>query len=205
MALIKARKNAAPAPDAETPAPAPMDGLCHADPSVRRQAVRALAADPAAAACLADRLAVESELGVREAILTALVRIGTGDAVAALLPFLDHEDAGLRNAVLESIQQMPPAVAAPAVLPLLDHADSDLRIFGVQLLGKLVHPDRLVWLTGVLEHDPHVNVCLAAVEALAETGDPAGLPSLERLAARFPDDAVVGFSVDAARRRFQGG
>lgn len=205
MALIKAKRNATPAASEERAAVDPYAGLTDADAAARRQAAHALAHSPGAVSALADRLAVETEPGVREAILTALVRIGTGDAVAALLPFLNREDAGLRNAVLESIQQMPPDVAAPAVLPLLGHPDSDLRIFGVQLLGNLAHPGRLGWLTGVLERDTHVNVCLTAVEALAETGNPEALPSLERLAARFPDDPVVAFSVDAARRRFQGG
>ncbi|MGF7173983.1 HEAT repeat domain-containing protein [Azospirillum doebereinerae] len=214
MALVKAKKNTTtpsepgPAADpAANPSTGPHTGLTDADPAARRQAARALAQSPAPGAvpALAGRLVVEDDPGVREAILTALVRIGTGEAAAALLPLLDREDAGLRNAVLESVQQMPAAAAAPAVLPLLDHPDSDLRIFAVQLLGAMSHPERLGWLSGVVERDAHVNVCLAAAEALAETGDPAALPSLERLALRFPGDPMVGFSVDAARRRFQGG
>ncbi len=209
MALVKARKGGTAAPAEERAVVDPRGGLTDPDPAARRQAAHALAHSPAhnsdTVAALAERLTVETEPGVREAILTALVRIGSGDAAAALLPFLDREDAGLRNAVLESLQQMPVAVVVPAVLPLLEKADSDLRIFAVQLLGKLVHPDRLGWLTAVLARDPHVNVCLAAVEALAETGNPEVLPALERLVGRFPDDPVVLFSVDAARRRFRGG
>ncbi|CAO3427150.1 HEAT repeat domain-containing protein [Azospirillum doebereinerae] len=211
MAFVKARKNTTPPsgpatdPAVDPQAVDPQAGLTDADPAARRQAARALAHIPGAVPALAGRLLVEDDPGVREAILTALVRIGTGEAAAALLPLLDREDAALRNAVLESVQQMPAAAAAPAVLPLLDHPDSDLRIFAVQLLGAMSHPDRLGWLSGVVERDPHVNVCLAAAEALAETGDPAALPSLETLALRFPGDPMVGFSVDAARRRFRGG
>lgn len=209
MALVKAKKTPAAAAQPEAPAVDPRAGLSDADPAARRQAARALAQTPApvpdAVPALAGRLAVEDDPGVREAILTALARIGTGEAAAALLPLLDREDAALRNAVLESVQQMPPDVAVPAVLPLLEQPDSDLRIFAVQLLGTLIHPDRLDRLSAVLERDPHVNVCLAAAEALAETGDPAALPALERLALRFPDDPIVGFSVESARRRFRGG
>ncbi|MBP2228537.1 HEAT repeat protein [Azospirillum agricola] len=205
MALVKAKKNAAPVPAAEAPGADPRAGLSDSDAAVRRQAAHRLAQDPGAVSPLADRLAIETEPGVREAILTALVRIGTGEAVEALLPLLAREDAGLRNAVLESVQQMPGESVAPSVVPLLGHADSDLRIFAVQLVGKLRHPERPAWLAGVLEQDPHVNVCLAAVEALGEIGDPAALPALERLLLRFPEDPMVGFSVDAARRRFRGG
>ena len=55
-----------------------------------------------------------------------------------------------------------------------------------------------------MERDADVNVCLAAVEALAEAGSPEALSSLETLARRFPDDAFVAFAVDAARSSFQG-
>ena len=55
-----------------------------------------------------------------------------------------------------------------------------------------------------MERDADVNVCLAAVEALAEAGSPEALSSLETLDRRFPDDAFVAFAVDAARSSFQG-
>lgn len=196
MALVKPRKTE-PAPGAD-----PLTGLEDGDPAVRRQAAHGLGQRPDAAAALAARLGREDDPGVREAILTALVRTGAPEAAAALIPLLASEDAAVRNGAIESLQQMPAAVAAPQVLPLMEAADPDLRIFAVQLLGRMAHPDRLRWLTAAMERDPHVNVCLAAVEALVETGHPETLPSLERLAARFPGDPFVTFSVDAARRRF---
>ena len=206
MGLVK--KKAAPelAPAAPDSQRDPLASLDDADATVRRDAAHALghAALPGAEAALARRLQAEGDAGVREAILTALARIATPDAAAALVPFLDREDAALRNAALESLQQMPAEVAAPALLPLLDHADADLRIFAVQGLGSLVHSSRADWLARVMERDADVNVCLAAVEALAEAGSPEALSSLERLARRFPDDAFVAFAVDAAKSSFQG-
>jgi HEAT repeat protein len=180
------------------------------DPARRRRAAMALghgseqgpAADMEAVRSLCARLDVEGDASVREAVLTALVRIGTPEAVDGLLPFLNSEDAALRNGALESLQQMPPATVGPRVESLLSDPDSDVRIFAVQLAGKIPHPMRLSWLTGVLERDAHVNVCLAAADALAETGHPEALPSLERLNGRFPEDPFVAFSVEAARRRF---
>jgi HEAT repeat protein len=216
MGLVKkkAAPEAAPAGTATAESDVardPLAALEDADAAVRRDAAHGLghAPSPGAEAALARRLQAEGDAGVREAILTALARIATPDAAAALVPFLDREDAALRNAALESLQQMPAEVAAPALLPLLDHRDADLRIFAVQGLGSLVHPAgsvlrRADWLAEVMERDADVNVCLAAVEALAEAGSPEALSSLETLARRFPNDAFVAFAVDAARSSFRG-
>jgi HEAT repeat protein len=206
MGLVKKKAVPELAPVATGAQRDPLASLGDTDAAVRHDAAHALghAALPGAEAALARRLQAEGDAGVREAILTALARIATPQAAVALVPFLDSEDAALRNAVLESLQQMPAEVAAPALLPLLDHADADLRIFAVQGLGSVAHPNRADWLARVMERDADVNVCLAAVEALAEAGSPEALSSLETLARRFPGDAFVAFAVDAARSSFQG-
>lgn len=204
MALVKARKMGGAAPVDAAEGGDPLARLDDADPAQRRRAAHALGEKPDAVPALSARLTREEDPSVRETLLTALVRAGTGEAAAALVPYLGSEDVALRNGVIESLQQMPAAVAMPEVAPLLEAADSDLRIFAAQLVGKLAHPDRLSLLAGVIDRDPHVNVCLSAVEALMESGDPAALPIVERLAVRFPDDPFVAFSVDAARRLFSG-
>lgn len=209
MALVKARKMGTAAPAGAAESGDPPARLDDADPAQRRRAAHALDAHalgerPDVVPALSARLAREEDPSVREVLLTALVRAGTGAAASALVPYLASEDVGLRNGVIESLQQMPAAVVMPEVAPLLEAADSDLRIFAAQLVGKLPHPDRLGLLAGVIDREPHVNVCLSAVEALMESGDPAALPVVERLAARFPDDPFVAFSVDAARRLFSG-
>ncbi len=203
MGLIKARKD--PAADTPPASGDPLVLLDAADPADRRRAAHQLASRPGIAATLCARLAREDDLSVREAILTALVRGGAPEAAAGLLPFLESEDAGLRNAAIETLQQMPPDHVMPHVEALLAHEDSDVRIFTVQLVGKLPHPERMARLTAVLEREPHVNVCLAAVEGVVEAGRPDALPALDRLKERFPDDPVVAFSVDAAHRRFARG
>ncbi|MFC5359276.1 HEAT repeat domain-containing protein [Azospirillum himalayense] len=204
MALVKARKIDGAKPAGATEGGDPLAWLEDGDPARRRQAAHTLGERPDAVPALSARLLREEDLSVRETLLTALVRTGTAEAAAALTPHLASEDVGLRNGVIESLQQMPAAVVMPEVAPLLRATDSDLRIFAAQLVGKLPHPDRLGLLAGVIDRDPHVNVCLSAVEALMESGDPAALPVVERLGARFPDDPFVAFSVDAARRLFSG-
>ncbi len=205
MALVKAGKTAGlPAAGGGAEESDPRLWLEDPDPARRRRAAHAFGQRADAAAALAARLGREEDASVREAVLTALVRTASPEAAARLVPFLASDDAGLRNGAMESLRQMPAAVVLPEAVPLLGDADPDLRIFAAQLVGALPHPERRSRLAAVVEADPQVNVCLAAVEALVETGDPAVLPSLERLAARFPDDPFVAFSVDAARRRFAG-
>ncbi|KAA0679970.1 HEAT repeat domain-containing protein [Roseomonas genomospecies 6] len=204
MALVKARKMGKVAPADAAEGGDPLARLDDADPAQRRRAAHGLGERPDAVPALSARLRREEDPSVRETLLTALVRAGNREAAAALVPYLASEDVGLRNGVIESLQQMPAAVVMPEIAPLLGAADSDLRIFAAQLVGKLPHPDRLDLLAGVIDGDPHVNVCLSAVEALMESGDPAARPIVERLAARFPDDPFVAFSVDAARRLFSG-
>ncbi|AWK89235.1 HEAT repeat domain-containing protein [Azospirillum thermophilum] len=201
MALVKPKKDASARQDTGAGVD-PVAGLADADPAVRRRAALALAGRADGAGALAGRLPQEDDPSVREVVLTALARLGTAEAAAALVPLLDSEDAGLRNAVAESLQQMPGEVAAPAVRPLLDSSDPDLRIFAALLVGRLPVAERFDWLTGVLQRDPDINVCLAVVEALLETGHPEVLPALEGLEARFPGDPFVTFSVASARRRF---
>ncbi|HYH20343.1 MAG TPA: HEAT repeat domain-containing protein [Azospirillum sp.] len=200
MPLIKSSTPTPPSPPADTP-----PRLDDPAPAARRRAAHALADHPDAAPALCARLAHETDAAVREAILTVLVRIGSAEAAAGLFPYLASEDTALRNAVIETLQQMPPDAAAPHVEAFLDNPDSDVRIFTVQLAARLAHPRRIDWLSRAIERDSHVNVCLAALEGLVEIGRPDVLPILERLRARFPDDPVVAFSVDAARRRFQAG
>lgn len=178
--------------------------LEHADPDHRRRAAQALGDRPDAASLLGARLPREEAPAVREALLTALVRIGSPDAAAVLVPLLASEDAGLRNSALESLQQMPADAVEPQMDGLAGSDDSDLRIFGVLLAARLGPAERSARLRRALEQDPHVNVGLTAAEAVAELGDPAALPALETFAARFPDDPFVAFTVDAARRRFRG-
>jgi hypothetical protein len=56
-------------------------------------------------------------------------------------------------------------------------------------------------LANLLETDPAVNVCVAAIDTLAEIGSSDSLPALARCANRFPDQPFVRFAVTAATGR----
>jgi HEAT repeat protein len=179
--------------------------LADADASVRRWAARDLAAHPRAAAALCARLGEETDASVRSVLFSSAARVGAlqgagpGGSVVVemLLPLLRSEDPALRNGAIEVLAALPEAVA-PHIDRLLHDADGDVRIFSVNLLGDLKHPNVPHWLAQVLLHDTSVNVVGAALEVLAEVGTPASLPALRSAAQRFADDAYIGFAVDLA-------
>jgi HEAT repeat protein len=116
---------------------------------------------------------------------------------------LCSEDANLRGGAIEALQEMPEQVA-PHIESMLADPDSDVRIGVVAILAALRHPKVPGWLQAVVVTDPHVNVCAAAIDALAEVGEPEVIPDLRALAKRFAEVAFIQFAVDAASRRILG-
>ena len=99
---------------------------------------------------LAAALGRETVPRVREAIMTALMRIGDTASVEAMLPCLRSQDAGLRAAAIESLQALPEAIA-PFMAPLFGDRDSDVRLLATELARNMkalgshppaVRPDR---------------------------------------------------------------
>ena len=172
------------------------------DPEQRRWAARDLAGLPPAAAALGARLALEQDASVRDVLFTSLATIANDVAVDALLPLLRSEDASLRNDAIETLARMPKAVA-PRINALLADPDVDVRIFAVNLLGELRHPNVPAWLSQVLGTERDVNVVAAAIEVFAEVGEPAHVPLLEATRRRFGDVAFIGFAVAMTIERIQ--
>ncbi|MGV7030687.1 HEAT repeat domain-containing protein [Methylobacterium symbioticum] len=196
MALV--RRTTIPAP-ADAPSD-PRAALGAASAAARREAARRLASDPGAVDALAAQLAREADNSVREAILAAIGRIGTPAAAHHLLGLLGSEDVWLRNAAIETLQVMDAAVLG-ALEDGLDDPDSDRRIFAVNVLASLHHPEAAALALRALARDPHVNVCAAALDVLAEIGTPEMIPEIEAVAARFPDEPFLRFAASAAKRR----
>ena len=169
------------------------------DEDIRRAAVR-LAARLGEAEVLARHLEDESDAGLRETILTSLVRIGGVKAARPLLKTLRSEDALLRNAVIETLQSMGETVAAE-IETLLDDENPDLRIYGVYIIQAMRSPRVPDIALRVAATDSHVNVCAAAVDVLAEVGRREMAEELRAVANRFPDQPFLGFAVRAAIKR----
>jgi len=174
--------------------------LSDGNPVARRWAARDLADCPEATAALLERLKQEPDISVREVIFTSLTRIGHFAAVLGLVECLRSEDVALRNEAIDALKQMPDEVA-PVMQGMLGDADSDVRIFAVNILESLRHPQVESWLIAVIESDPHVNVCATAVDLLGEVGSSAAREALFRLKGRFPDEPYVQFAADLALRR----
>ncbi|GKQ56208.1 HEAT repeat domain-containing protein (plasmid) [Sphaerotilus sulfidivorans] len=172
------------------------------DAEQRRWAVRDLTSHPQAAAALGAQLLVERDAAVREAIFLALGTMASDEAVSALLPLLRSEDARLRNGAIEVLSGLP-KVVGPRISALLLDADVDVRIFTVNLLGELRHEQVTQWLQQVLLSDREVNVVAAAIEVMAETGQPEHIDALRETRRRFADDPFIGFAADVAIERIR--
>jgi len=175
-------------------------GLENVSPDSRRWSARELAAFPAASEALVERVKREGNPSVRAAILTTLTQLGDDVAVAGLAKFLRSEDAALRNEAVEAMKQLPEKVA-PIIGGLLSDPDPDVRIFAVNILESLRHPQVEGWLINVIESEPHVNVCGTAVDLLGEVGTEASCAALYHLKERFSGEPYIQFAADLAIKR----
>lgn len=202
MALIRPTTTSHPASD--SPDLAELGArLRHADPHLRRQAARDLAGFAQASTLLAERLQVEEQRSVLEALLTSLATLADATAVHALLDCLRSEDAALRNDAIETLKsagQGHPQLIREA----LGDSDADVRILAIGILESLRHPDIEAWLIERLDLDEHLNVCACAVDLLCELGSERAVPALERCRARFADEPYLHFAIDLALQRLQG-
>ena len=171
-----------------------------ASPSARRWAARDLVHCPKAAATLVSRLKFEEDIAVREVILTTLIQLDDASAIGGLVECLRSDDAALRNEVIEAMKQLPSEVA-PIMRSLLADPETDVRIFAVNILESLRHPEVESWLVAVIEADAHVNVCAAAVDLLSEVGTAVAAPPLSRLKLRFAQEPYIQFAADLALKR----
>lgn len=203
MALIRKQDAAAPPAEkrrSERTGETLLQQLHDDRPMARRWAARDLVDYPHADAALAERLLMEQDLSVREVILTSLTRLGSPVAIHALLACLRSQDASLRNEAIVCMQQLP-AEVAPIMQQLLTCDDADLRIFAVNILGALCHPQVEAWLIQVLQQDCHVNVCAAALDLLAEVGTRQALSAIGLVRQRFAEQPYIQFAADLALKR----
>lgn len=174
--------------------------LSSREPDARWNAARALGNDPKDVPALAAALAIEAMPHVREAIMTALMRIGDRTSAEALLPYLRSPDAARRGAAIEALQSLPDATA-PFMSALLRDRDSDVRILAIELVRGMPPAGATRILCDVLEQESHPNVCASAVDALAELGTHEALPVLRACAQRFAQTPFLPFAVSVAIAR----
>jgi HEAT repeat protein len=203
MAFIKSKADARGTTDTRTHE-RDLDGLAAQlegrDATQRRLAARELAQFRDASPVLVQRLAVETDASVREMLLASLTHLQDSTAVAGLVSCLRSEDAALRSEAIEAMAQLPDAVGS-IVDTLLRDPDPDVRIFTVNILESLRHPNVESWLIDVIEHDDTLNVCATAVDLLVEVGTTAARAPLQRLLSRYPDEPYIQFAAQLALKR----
>jgi hypothetical protein len=166
----------------------------------RWSAARSLGAQPHAGRILGDALVEERDARVREALFTSLARLASPESVEAVIPHLRSDDAGLRTGALDALRDMIAAVR-PRLPELLTDTDPDVRVLCCELVRELPAADATGLLCAVLELEPEPNVCAAAIDVLAEIGEPAALPFLDKCGARFHDQSFLIFAIKIAAAR----
>jgi len=171
--------------------------LADGDADARRHAAHALCRMPDTAGCLAGRLDIEPDDRVREAIFASLVAIG-GEPVADLVaPLIRHENAAVRGGAIEALKLLDDDAVA-ALDDLLEDPDSDVRVLAIEVTRSWPPALAAPRLRRIIETDPHVNVCGAAVDVATEVGTEMLLDGLARLRERFAHEAFLVFAADIA-------
>jgi hypothetical protein len=175
--------------------------LEHGTDSARWEAARSLADFADAAPALGHALGAEANLRVREAIFTSLIQLGGAASVDAVLPHLRSVDANLRGGALDALKAMPEPMR-PCLAALLNDPDPNIRLLACELAHEVPSLQTNLLLAALLEADPEVNVCAAALGALAEMGEPEILHALRVCRERFADQPFIHFAAATVRARF---
>jgi HEAT repeat protein len=161
--------------------------LQSADPSVRRQAADSLSEGDARGIYPLIKALSDTNTGVQDAAMRALIAIG-GETVAYMALPLLREGSYLRNTGLIILRQLG-AVSVPLLYPLLKDKDHDVRKFAIDLLSEIqtdVDASRII----VMLDDENANVRAAAAKAFGDLGYREAIPHLTR---RLIDEEWVLF------------
>ena len=174
--------------------------LCSTDPVQRRHSIWCARSCLATTQVLLQHLAVEHDVQVLEALFVALSQSAGEEVVPTLLDLLSSEDVLNRNRALEVLAGFTEQVGQ-LMAQHLQSGDADKRIFLVNLMAELKHPQVAQWIQDILLRDPHINVVAAALEVAAEVGDAQTVAAIDVAVQRFADDAFIGFAAEIARQR----
>ncbi len=139
-------------------------------------------------------LLADDHLAVRDAAEEALVMLRGSEVVQALVLCLSSPSTTLLNAAIDILSRIGHD-SIDAICALVDSKDHDIRKFGCDILGNLRYADAVYDLIDLL-NDPHVNVAIAAGEALGKIGNPDAVPYLIR-ALHHPDTWMKCIAAEA--------
>ncbi|AZR74866.1 hypothetical protein BBF96_07935 [Anoxybacter fermentans] len=151
---------------------------------------------------LVTRLVEEESRPVQEAIVSALIAIGTEAVVRWCTELLRSEDAYLRNSAIEVLQLLQ-HTSLGVVKELLQDPDPDMRLFAVNVLGELKAREAVELLRRVVEVDENINVVATAVEYLGEMGlCDEDRETVRKAAERF-SDPFLEYAVEVALKKME--
>lgn len=155
--------------------------LASPDPSARASAANAAAesGNPAAIRPLSARLRSEPEARVRNALLTALARLGTPEGLAAIRGQAGDPDPKNRCRVLEALYRAQDQQVFPLAIRLLSDLDSEVKSMAFQIVKKLGR-DGIMQIIGKMLSADDVRWKVYAVAALGQIASAEGVAVLAR-------------------------
>ncbi|MBJ2127741.1 HEAT repeat domain-containing protein [Alteromonas sp. IB21] len=180
-----------------------VNDLSSNDRDVRRWAIRDLSGQQDAHDAFIDRLPLEDDPTVIEALFSALEHDMSDSHASQVLTMLKSEHVQLRNGAIELMQQNPDVFAANVNLLMKDN-DPDTRIFCVDIIGAVAHIEALNWLHQFALTDDNENVVGTALDKLAEIADTSTLDILQTVESRFPNHSYIQFVISLIRNQVRG-
>ena len=174
--------------------------LASADSSTKRWAIRDLANTENAHKVVLERLPTENDPTVIEALFSALEHNMTDADASQLITMLKSEQVQLRNGAIELMQQNPD-LFAQNIHKLMQDEDPDTRIFCVDIIGAVAHPEALNWLHHIALNDDNENVVGTALDKLAEVCNASTYDILQTVESRFPNHAYITFVISLIRNQ----
>lgn len=160
----------------------------------RRMAAVELGARREGADMLVERLHAELDRTVREAIVHALIAVGSPESARGVAPLLASDDATLRNQARELLHALPGAELEAD--RLLAEADPDVRMFALEVIATRLKAAGAERIMAALLTELDVNVCAHGAEQLGLFGSEAQLAPLAAVKRRFPDEDFLHFTID---------
>jgi len=181
--------------DAKDPKKKPAD--LTADQEAITKAAASFAQTKAAAPALVSTLRnPEADSQARTQSALALGRIGSAEAITALVASLGDYDALVRNAALQGVQSAGPPATGPLATALAQ-GTQDTRAAAAQALGAIGGASGIAALHALVgNYATSPAVRQAAVQGLGQSGSPQAVPILVAALAD-PDGGVASAASDA--------
>ncbi len=175
------------------------------DPMVRRKAVNDFDTQSRCLPILIALAKREEHTLVIDAVFDKLMNFAliadfTERVVSEVVHLLFVREAKIRVQAIVFLTEFPEVVANKIPL-LLMHNSHDIRLYALDIIRGLAHPDIPFWLTYVLEHEQEANVVVSAIDCAGEAGCTTLIDVIRNALPRFNDEPMVKFSVQMALER----